>query len=129
MDISLSLARLMGPFLLILSSSLLINRKQALSWMREGVKNRVLIILSGVMALVVGELIVSVHSLWVNDWRVIVTLIGWLLVLKGVVRILFPQHFASWVGRFTGRGLLIGSLVALAIGIVLTVNGYGLLAS
>ncbi len=129
MNISLSLARLIGPFLLVLFSSLLINRKQALLWMREGVKNRVLIIFSGVVSFLIGEYIVSVHNLWVSDWRVVVTLVAWIVLLKGVVRMVFPERFASWVNRFTGRGLLIGSLVALVIGLMLTVNGYGLFAS
>jgi len=48
-------------------------------------------IFGGIMALVVGFLIVTFHNVWVKDWTVLVTIIGWMALLKGVLIFLAPK--------------------------------------
>jgi hypothetical protein len=38
--------------------------------------------------------------LWEADWSVLVTILGWLLVVGGLARILFPLKFAAATGDF-----------------------------
>ena len=54
-------------------------------------KNSGLMFFGGVMALVVGFLIIRVHNLWVKDWTVLITIIGWLALIKGAVLLLAPK--------------------------------------
>jgi hypothetical protein len=35
-----------------------------------------------VLALLAGLAVVNAHNLWVLDWRLIVTILGWLLILR-----------------------------------------------
>src|SRR5580765_4571160 len=42
--------------------------------------------LSGVLMFVAGLAIVRAHNLWVRNWTVLVTLIGWFLLLLGLIR-------------------------------------------
>ena len=46
---------------------------------------------SGSIALIFGILMVVVNNVWSMDWRIVVTIVGWLILIKGAVRVLFPQ--------------------------------------
>ena len=55
---------------------------------QEFLTNRGLIYLSGILTLLAGLAIVNAHNLWVPDWRVIITIMGWLGIAGGLFRIL-----------------------------------------
>ena len=38
--------------------------------------------------MLLGLPIIILHNIWVGPWEIVVTLMGWLTVLKGVVRML-----------------------------------------
>jgi hypothetical protein len=39
-----------------------------------------------------GLAVVLSHNVWVQDWRVIVTLLGWLALISGGVRVFAPER-------------------------------------
>jgi hypothetical protein len=45
-------------------------------------------VLLGLISLLVGLPIIILHNIWVGPWEIVVTLMGWLTVLKGFVRML-----------------------------------------
>ena len=48
--------------------------------------------LGGLAALVVGYLLVTFHNIWViDDWTVIITIFGWLALVKALVLLLLPR--------------------------------------
>jgi hypothetical protein len=84
MTTSKYIARLMGPVLLIIAIGMALGLAMEgqgySSLLKEFIGNRGLIFITGVLALLAGLAIVNAHNLWVPDWRVIVTVLGWLLV-------------------------------------------------
>ena len=42
------------------------------------------------MAIIIGVLIIENHNYWEKSWIVIITLIGWMAVIKGIILIAFP---------------------------------------
>ena len=94
MNTSRSIARLMGPILLVIgigmAFGLMMEGADYSNLIREFIANRALIFLTGILALVAGVAIVNAHNVWVQDWRVIITILGWLLVLRGVMLLVFP---------------------------------------
>jgi len=40
--------------------------------------------------------IVLTHNVWVANWRVLITLIGWLMLIRGAVRILAPETIMDY---------------------------------
>ncbi len=48
--------------------------------------------LSGLISMAVGFLLVTFHNIWVaNDWTVIITILGWAALIKGVLLIIMPN--------------------------------------
>ena len=85
-----------------------------------------LIFLSGVLLFVAGLAIVRAHNIWTLDWPVLVTILGWLAIVGGLVRMLFPSRLAKIATDLGDRpGLIIGLSVAiLLIGGFLSFKGY-----
>jgi hypothetical protein len=100
MDISIFLSKALGVYLLIVGSGMLINKKIR-SIFLEILNNHTLLYVSDFMGLIIGILIVCSHNLWVEDWRLIITLIGWLALVKGTLRVVFPHlgntFFIKWM--------------------------------
>ena len=64
--------------------------------------NQGLIFLSGILSFLGGVAIVRVHNVWSGDWRILVTLLGWLAILGGLVRMWFPYRAAPIARRSPG---------------------------
>ena len=89
MNISIFLAQLIGPVMLVAAIGLLMNRERQRTMALQFLDSPPLIYISGVLAMTAGLAIVLNHNVWTADWRVIITLFGWAAAIGGVVRILF----------------------------------------
>src|SRR5215470_19007765 len=110
MPTSIFLAKLIGPIALAIGIGVLINRDTYRKLAEEFLSSYALIYLAGILAMTAGLAIVLNHNIWALEWRVIITLIGWLATLGGVMRIVFP--------------LCVAAAVWIAIGIALCILGY-----
>lgn len=120
------IARILGPVLVVIGLGLLLEGETARVMAAEFLRSSALIYLSGVIVLAAGLAILNVHHVWVRDWRVLITVFGWLFLLGGVFRLLAT----SWVQR-AGEAMIAhrtwpmaSAIVILAIGAFLTVMGY-----
>lgn len=79
--------------------------------------------LNGTLIFIAGLALLRAHNVWTRRWPVLITLVGWFALVAGLGRMAAPLS-AQQAGR---SGLVVyGSLVVLlAIGIVLTFQGYG----
>ena len=125
MDRSKFIAGLAGPVFLSLGVSMLINRDMFPDIVHQISNSVPLIIVTGVISLVAGLAIVQNHDTW-SGWPAIITLIGWLLVIGGVLRIVFPRQLASIAGSIAGNPglLIIPATFITALGLFLCVKAY-----
>jgi hypothetical protein len=126
METSIFLARLIGPVLLVMGVGMVANRQGFRTMAEEFLASRALIFLAGLLALVPGLAIVLVHNVWAFDWRLIITLLGWLSVIGGMFRILMPQQVTAVGSAMLARGyvMTVGGIAMLTIGAILTLFGY-----
>jgi uncharacterized membrane protein len=126
MQTSRFLAQLIGPVLLLIGIGMLANRASYRTMAQEFLKSRALIYIAGLLALVPGLAIVLTHNVWAADWRLVITLLGWLAVIGGVFRIVFPQEVTKIGTRVIAKDatMLVGGAVTLALGALLSFFGY-----
>jgi hypothetical protein len=124
------IARLVGPVFLIigigLALGMLMEGDAYSGLMKEFIASRALIYLTGILALAAGLAIVNTHNLWVPDWRVLVTILGWLFIIRGISNLVFPGKVQDLGDRMMAShgGLIAGAVVTLVLGAILTVKGY-----
>jgi len=118
------IAGLIGPMLLAIAASILLNKGLIAEIADEAARNKVLVFMSGLLLLSAGLAIVQLHPGW-EGWPAIVTLIGWLSVVSGLARILFPFELADLAPRVISTPIpLLASIAFGAIGGFLTYKAY-----
>jgi len=120
------IARLTGPSLLVIGVGVLLNEANYAAMIAEAAHSPTLIYLSGLLTLPLGLAILNVHRAWTADWRVVVTVLGWLLAISGVIRIVLPQFTATAATALysTSAGLMVFAVVMFVLGGYLSFEGY-----
>ena len=126
MQTSIFLARLLGPLLLLTGAGIVLNPKSFRAIAGEVVRSVTLVYLFGFMDLAAGLAIVLTHNVWVASWRVLITLIGWLLLIRGAVRIVAPETVMGYAAKVIRNKQVIPSAGAVVgvLGLVLCYFGY-----
>lgn len=120
-DVSLALARFWGLFYLIFGALFIITHQLGRTIaMTDDDK---FVIATGYSTLLMGLITVSVHNLWVWDWRLLITLLGWMTLLKSVHKIGFPESIRQRAQRFK-NSQHVSALVLLLLGAWLTWKGF-----
>ena len=120
------IARLVGPAFVAVGLGILLNGPFYTSLLAEATRSPTLIYFSGLISLIPGLAILNLHRTWTSDWRVIITILGWLLVIGGVIRIVLPATTAALAADLYSKpaALLIVSAVVIVVGGFLTFFGY-----
>ena len=124
--ISLFLARLLGPLFLAIAIGVLVNGAIFRAIAEEGLRSHALIYLTGLFAVTAGVAILLNHNVWAADWRVLITIFGWLAAIGGAQRIIWPQWTEAAIHWFLAnpRSLVVAGIIWLVIGAVLCFYGY-----
>ena len=126
MQTSRLFARFVGPIFAAIGLAQVVNAEVLRTLVDQFLQSYALIFLAGLMAMLAGLAIVNFHNLWVSDWRVVITVFGWLALIGGVIRIVLPQQTAQ-IGAavFAVPNItIVSGLVTLALGAWLTYAGY-----
>jgi hypothetical protein len=126
MQTSIFLAKLIGPVMALVGISVIVNELAFRKMAQEFVRSPALVFLSGMILMPAGLAVVLNHNVWVLDWRIVVTLLGWLAAISGAIRVFAPDR-ATKIGRkYLNRKDYITAAAAfwLVVGAVLCYFGY-----
>jgi hypothetical protein len=123
---SKAIAALIGPTLIALAASLLVNLDAMMALVEPVSRDPALVLISGVISFVAGLAVVRLHNRWVRDWTLLVTIFGWLLLVGGLVRMLFPIWLSALAAKVvTDTGFIATeAIVLLLIGAFLSYKAY-----
>lgn len=125
MQTSIFLARLIGPAFVAVGVGLLINFPVYQAIRADFLRSYALIYVSGVLVLVAGLAIVNLHNVWARDWRVIITIFGWLMTIGGIIRIVAPQFVISVAASmFSHTFAVVAGICLVLLGGFLAYQGY-----
>ena len=128
MPSSLVIAQILGPMYVIVAVGLFLNAPAYQRVFEEFLESPVLAYLGGLLALTFGLLVLAFHNVWRADWTLVVTLIGWMGLIKGTLLVVYPSAVIRLSRPLLARParLRIWAAVPLTLGLFLSVKGYGL---
>jgi hypothetical protein len=91
MGVSIFLSRVFGLYLVIVCLAVLFRYKMFRAVYDEMVSSKGHVVFGGFLSLVIGILVVVSHSVFVWDWRLLITLLGYLALIKGIWLLFFPE--------------------------------------
>jgi len=104
--------------LLVVGTSLLLRARFWMNAASTGLAHPLVPLFSGLYALLTGLVVVVLHNLWVADARVIVTVLGWMALVVGVVLLMAPELYGALLRRIplSPRLVALRGLVRIALG-------------
>ncbi len=109
-------SRVIGPFLAIVCVTAVARASEIQALFSQFEANSLWTWVIGALALGLGLTMVTAHQYWRGPAAVIVSLLGWLVVARGVLLLAFPSAFITMANNMIGAQAL---WIALAIGFAL----------
>ncbi|MFC1728195.1 hypothetical protein ACFLZ7_01875 [Nanoarchaeota archaeon] len=111
MEISIFFARLWGSFFLIFGSLFIITRQ--LGKTIEMTDDKAFVISTGYITLLMGLVTVILHNVWAANWKVAITILGWSTLIKGVMKVGFPEKINKEAQRFKKKQIVSAGFIIL----------------
>lgn len=114
------LAAVFGPLMIVIGLVRLFCLSQQQE-VNQSIKNTpAVVFMAGLINLLLGLLIVNVYNLWIWNMGIFVTLLGWMMIVRGGLLLIFPKKMVScWIENRSVDVVL--SIIGIAWGIVLTI--------
>lgn len=128
MELSMLLAQVMGLYIMLEGLLVLTRQKFIVNLVDDLDRNKALMFVMGAMVTILGLLVVLTHNVWEPSWKVLPTIIGWAMVIKGILVLFVPKIMlgkAKKVAKNRNLAVLLG-IVALLLGGFLAYTGFGL---
>ena len=119
-------ARVLGPFVVIVCITAAARTSEISALMTDFAANALWSWVAGPYLLVGGLVVIVLHPYWRGPAAIVVSTLGWLLALRGLLLLAFPKAFRSMAHSVIGMGDLWRAIciVFVAIGLYLTYVGW-----
>ena len=125
MELSIFLAKVLGPYLVIISISVWLRRKDLGELAVSFAQDKVHLYLSGVIFLLLGLALVVSHNVWDTAWQSVISVLGWMTLVKAGVRLFFTDKVGTLAQKATGsKWYWLAIAVSLVVGIWLAYVGF-----
>lgn len=120
------LSKLVGLYVVVIAIAVVVNKQMMVATVTGLFQDPAVVVISGVMALGIGLAIVLGHNVWSGTAAIIVTIIGWLSLLKGLALLLLPANVqaAYFLAVHYNQYFYAYAAVTLVVGIYLTYEGF-----
>ncbi len=126
MCISTFYAQVLGLWLFLIGLAMVVHHARFKKTVMESLNQAPLMNVTGFIALLIGLIIVTTHNIWVSAWPVVITIIGWVYVIQGVMRIYWPDSFAKMMKDLKAKsGDTVLTWIWLIVGLYLIWAGFG----
>lgn len=123
---SMMIAKVLGAYFLAMGIAFFINPDRFRKIFSSIANDENFLFLGGIIALLIGAVIISFHNIWVLAWPVIITILGWWAVIKGFAFVVYPG-FINYFAFIRNRSTLFYravSLVYIVLGLFLIYKGW-----
>lgn len=125
MELSIFIAKLIGALYVAVGLGIIFDKAYYQKATNKMMDEAGLIYVGGAMALVTGVLLVTYHNIWVQSWEVIITILGWAALIKGVALLTFPTStIRFYKSVLKGKAIAFAGPFALILGGILGYYGY-----
>ena len=100
MEASILIAKILGVIYASFALGMIINRKHYKKALPALLDSPSVMLFSGFFATAIGFLILHFQNTWTNDWTTVITLIGWIALIKGVFLFVFPNTHSFFKKAF-----------------------------
>ena len=124
MILSVFLAKLLGLYFIIISLVWIFRHRQVMMAAKEIAHSKALQAVSAEFSLVFGLVIALDHPMWAWDWTGLVTVLGYLFILRGILRFAYPEVVQRYFTKMQKDGAWTVFVILLILGAYLAYCGF-----
>ncbi len=118
------LAQIWGISIVVVCLAVLIRPKYLTKLFTE-MRNEAAMFFLGIISFVIGLAMVLAHNIWIKNWQAIITILGWISLLKGLLIIFLPNLIEKLTKKIENSPFLPYLLITmLFVGLVITYLGF-----
>lgn len=80
--------------------------------------------MGGVLPVIFGSWVVIEHNVWISGWPLVVTVIGWFMLLIGAYRLWFVKSWTNLLQDHYDKVPVLFALFGLILGLLLSYVGF-----
>jgi uncharacterized membrane protein len=122
MELSILVARILALIYLSAGIAVFCGRITFTKIIEDFKNSQGLTYISGFMTLVLGMILVTYHNIWVKNWTVLITIVAWISLFKGIMLIIFPQSISSFKNIYKNNRLW--GIIMVVLGILFSYFGF-----
>jgi len=128
MALSIFLAKFFGIYFIIVSVVAFARKKELPKISEEICRNKELLFVSGMVTVILGLFFTLIHNVWVNGWPVIITILSWMTLIKGIFLLLGSEKKMLKITKkiVTNNSIVTSSFVLMVLGLYLSAIGFNL---
>ena len=124
-DTTLLVIRLMGPVYLVVGLGFLLSKDYYKGMVTTMRNENMAMLLAGMVAMIIGLLLVMNHNYWSTLPEILVSLLGWGSLVKGGIILLKPNAFDGMLKYFMSDKVLgVSGVIVGVLGLYFMVVGY-----
>ena len=126
MQNTIIISRILGPMFIIIGIGILVNIKNYQKMIGDFISNSALVYIGGVMSLLFGLLILAFHNVWEANLAVLITIFGWLGLVKGIVLIVLPKAMIGLCEVYQEKSapMAVHSVIVIILGALISYMGF-----
>lgn len=125
MNASIAIAQFLGILFVGVSISIIIDKKNISAALREIVKNQGTLWMWGFIVLTIGAVFLVLNHTWTPRLPLVITIVGWLTLIKGLYILIFPKSTVSLYEKCNKDSVLLsGGVIAFILGLALLYLGF-----
>ena len=123
---TLILFKIFGLYFLVVGLAFIVNPVRVKNVYSLMLASDAFLYLSGVLALLLRAAIISIHNVWVLGLPLLITIIGWMCLLKGVGLLVFSKFAQSFAFMYSKSDNFFRALgfVLLLLGLFMSYHGW-----
>ncbi|MCX7551736.1 hypothetical protein [Xanthomarina sp. F2636L] len=125
MDTSIFLAKFWGWYLIIFFVILTFNPRR-IKQVFNDLRDEKFLIITSFVAIIVGLLNILFHNIWDPNWKLIITLIGWMALFKGLTLFTFPKQTVKRLNYINVKFVQVIYMLLFLLGIFLLNIAYNI---
>ena len=118
------LAEVWGISMAIIGLALLVKERHLKSLFAK-IETEESLFIWGIISLVMGIAMILSYNVWMAGWQVLITIFGWVALLKGICLLFVPEMTKKWAKKMENSPMLpIGLLIMVFVGLALVYLGF-----
>jgi len=123
LTLSIMIEQIIGFLFLILGLSFLIYTRNWSKIISRMLRTEEGMMSCGMKELILGLIIISLHNIWSYSYAVIVTLLGWGMIIEGTIILLLPKVYKNVVRYFYKKSMITGlGFIMIVISVAILFN-------